>query len=54
MMAAAVSLGHTAGDVLFGEPEVARDIVREERTVNPDMLGYGVPHEELIMAMRHG
>lgn len=39
---------HAVGDGLFGEPEVARDIAREERMVSPDMLRYDVPHEEVV------
>jgi hypothetical protein len=37
---------HTAGDELFGEHDVQRDLTREERVVNPDMLGSDVPIEE--------
>jgi hypothetical protein len=44
---------HTAGDELFGEPEVARHIAREERMVSPDMLGYDVPHEEVFTTVSH-
>jgi hypothetical protein len=37
---------HTAGDELFGEHDVQRDLVDEERVLNPDMLGQDVPSEE--------
>lgn len=39
----------TAGDQLFAQPEVARDIAREERVVSRDMLGYVVPREEVLI-----
>jgi hypothetical protein len=37
---------HTAADELFGEHDVQRDLVREERVLNPDMVGRDVPSEE--------
>jgi hypothetical protein len=37
---------HTTGDELFGEHDVQRDLVREERVLNPDMIGRDVPSEE--------
>jgi hypothetical protein len=37
---------HTAGDELFGEHDVERDLLREERVLNPDMLEQDVPSEE--------
>jgi hypothetical protein len=37
---------HTAGDELFGEHDVQRDLVREERVLSPDMLEEDVPYEE--------
>ena len=37
---------HSAGDELFGEHDVQRDLVREERVLNPDMIGRAVPSEE--------
>lgn len=44
--AKAAAQEHTADDELFGEHEVQRDLAREERVVNPDMLGSAVPNEE--------
>jgi hypothetical protein len=44
--AATEEIHHTAGDELFGEHDVQRDLVREERVLNPDMLGLDVPYEE--------
>jgi hypothetical protein len=44
--ARAAAVDHTAADELFGEPEVQRDLTREERVVNADMLGSAVPDEE--------
>jgi len=37
---------HTADDELFGEHDVQRDLIREERVLNPDMLEEDVPYEE--------
>ncbi|MGV0834356.1 hypothetical protein [Mycolicibacterium thermoresistibile] len=45
---------HTAGDELFGEHEVERDIEREEHVISQDMLGDDVPNEELVENLRHG
>lgn len=42
----------TAGDELFGEHDVIRDMIREERAVSPDMLGTDVAHAELIEDLR--
>lgn len=44
---------HTAGDELFGEHDVERDIWREERVISPDMLGRNVPYEEELEDIRH-
>ena len=43
---------HTAGDELFGEHELERDVTREERVINPDMLGRYVPYEEVVEDIR--
>jgi hypothetical protein len=43
---------HTAGDELFGERELERDATREERVINPDMLGRYVPYEEAVEDIR--
>jgi hypothetical protein len=37
---------HTAGDELFGEHDVARDLVREENVIDPDMYRSDIPFEE--------
>ncbi len=44
---------HRAGDYFYGELEVAREFVREERVLSRDMLGYDVPHEESILDIHH-
>jgi hypothetical protein len=44
---------HTAGDDLFGEHEVERDLVREERVLSPDMLGSAIPYEEVAEDLRN-
>jgi len=38
----------TAGDGLFGEHDVERDLTREENPIDADMLGFDVPHEEAV------
>lgn len=44
---------HTAGDELFGEHEVERELAREETRLDPDMVGYDVPHAEAIENIHH-
>lgn len=44
---------HTAGDELFGEHELQRDLLREEIVIDPDMLGSDVPSEEAIENLTH-
>ena len=53
MQALPVEHPHRAGDYFYGELEVAREFVREERVLSRDMLGYDVPHEESILDIHH-
>jgi hypothetical protein len=39
---------HTADDELFGEHDVARDLVREENVIDPDMFRSDIPFEEAM------
>ncbi len=46
---------HTAEDEMFGEHDVERAVVAEERVVSPDMQGSEVPREEVVGDLeRHG
>jgi hypothetical protein len=44
---------HTAGDELFGEHDLQRDLVREEIVIDPDMLRSDVPFEEAVGNLTH-
>jgi len=44
---------HTAGDDLYGEHDVERDRVREERVLSPDMLGSAIPSAEVAEDVRN-
>jgi len=44
---------HTAGEELWGEHDVERDMVREERVVSPDMLGSAIPSDEVAEDVRN-
>ncbi|MDT5342599.1 MAG: hypothetical protein QOE52_1783 [Mycobacterium sp.] len=37
---------HTAGDDLFGEKEVSRDLIREDSVASQDMLRFILPSDE--------
>lgn len=43
---------HTAGDDVFGEHDVERDMTREERIISPDMRGHQVPASEVDEDLR--